>query len=94
MLWSSFISIYRITYITAKHRIKNEKRFLRFVILLGLVIHSVLFAIMIHFGEGSIVNKVCTGYSSSHIQILQDYKVRSYHLVYFSEPLRVKFKLE
>ena len=75
MVWSCLIGIYRMIYITAKVPIKNSRFFLRLTMTLGLVLHGTIFAIMLHYGEGSLVNKICSRYSSTHIQIIHELQV-------------------
>ena len=80
MVWSCLIGIYRMIYITAKVPIKNSRFFLRLTMTLGVVIHGTIFAIMLHYGEGSLVNKICSHYSGTHIQIIHEFQVSFLHM--------------
>jgi len=47
-----------MTLIKSKFSVKNNNFFLALTIIMGLAIHGTIFAIMLHYGEGSLVNKV------------------------------------
>ena len=76
IIWSCLIAIYRMIYITSKQGIIHERWLLRCTVAAGLCLHSLIFTLMLRYGEGSLVNKICTHYSSAHIQILQENSVR------------------
>ena len=79
IIWSSLVAIYRILYIKAQNWVKyrvGERRLLRYFIVLGLLLQTVLSIVIYYFDDESLVSKACNHFSAEDVEILQQYHVR------------------